>query len=153
LYSDPNDPRRNLTDLLFTQYIGSMRGFNWNKLSGNNFVLFNAELRMPLLKYFYKSSITSNFFRNLQFVLFTDVGAAWTGVSPFNRENALNTVEISKTPFVAKVSNFKNPFLIGYGAGIRTLLLGYYAKLDVGWGLEDKEMLPATVYFTLGYDF
>lgn len=153
LYADPNDPRRNLTDLLFTQYIGSMRGFNWNKLSGNNFVLFNAELRMPLLKYFYKSSITSNFFRNLQFVLFTDVGAAWTGVSPFNRENALNTVEISKTPFVAKVSNFKNPFLIGYGAGIRTLLLGYYAKLDVGWGLEDKEMLPATVYFTLGYDF
>ncbi|TAH21160.1 MAG: translocation protein TolB [Cytophagales bacterium] len=153
LYSDPNDPRKDLTDLLFTQYIGSMRGFNWNKLSGNNFVLFNAELRMPLLKYFYKSSITSNFFRNLQFVLFTDVGAAWTGVSPFNRDNALNTVEINKTPFLIKVSNFKNPFLIGYGAGIRTLLLGYYAKLDVGWGLEDETTRPATVYFTLGYDF
>jgi len=153
LYSDPNDPRRDLTDLLFTQYIGSMRGFNWNKLSGNNFVLFNAELRMPLLKYFYKSSITSNFFRNLQFVLFTDVGAAWTGVSPFNRDNALNTVEINKTPFLIKVSNFKNPFLVGYGAGIRTLLLGYYAKLDVGWGLEDQTTRPATIYFTLGYDF
>jgi Tol biopolymer transport system component len=153
LYIDPNDPRRDLTDLLFTQYIGSMRGFNWNKLSGNNFVLFNAELRMPLLKYFYKSSITSNFFRNLQFVLFTDVGASWTGVSPFNRENALNTIEIRQTPFVAKVSNFKNPFLIGYGAGIRTLLLGYYAKFDVGWGLEDQVVRPATFYFTLGYDF
>jgi Tol biopolymer transport system component len=153
LYVDPNEPSKDLSDLLFTQYIGSMRGFNWNKLSGNNFVLFNAELRMPLLKYFYKSSITSNFFRNLQFVVFTDVGAAWTGISPFNRENSLNTIEINRPPFVARVSNFKNPFLIGYGAGIRTLLLGYYAKFDVAWGFEDEAVRPATFYFTLGYDF
>jgi len=153
LFVDPNEPGKDLTDLLFTQYIGSMRGFNWNKLSGNNYVLFNAELRMPFLKYFYKSAVTSNFLRNLQFVAFTDVGAAWTGISPFNRENALNTNIISVPPFTAKVSNFKNPFLIGYGLGVRTLLLGYYAKFDVGWGIEDKAIIPPTFYFTLGYDF
>ncbi|MCU0391357.1 MAG: translocation protein TolB [Thermoflexibacter sp.] len=153
LYVDPNEPSKDLSNLLFTQYIGSMRGFNWNKLSGNNYVLFNAELRMPFLKYFYKSSMTSNFLRNLQFVAFTDVGAAWTGISPFNRENALNTTIIESTPFFAKVSNFKNPFLVGYGLGVRTLLLGYYAKFDVGWGFEDKTIVPPTFYFTLGYDF
>jgi outer membrane translocation and assembly module TamA len=120
--------------------------------------LLNGELRFPLLKYFYKGTITSNFFRSLQLVGFTDVGSAWTGVSPFNRENALNTetleaVDDSGNGFVARVKNFKNPFLVGYGAGIRTMLLGYYTKFDVAWGLEDNSRQDPMFYLTLGHDF
>jgi Tol biopolymer transport system component len=148
----------NNSDLLFHQFITPLRGFEWNALYGNNFMLFNAELRFPLLKYFYKGTITSNFFRNLQLVGFTDVGSAWTGLSPFNRENALNTENITRVDqdgfgWRARVQNFKNPFLMGYGAGIRTMLTGIYTKLDVAWGVEDKLIRKPRYYLTFGYDF
>ncbi|MCU0352542.1 MAG: hypothetical protein MUD08_02195 [Cytophagales bacterium] len=154
-----NDPlalrqRFDNRDLLFNEFATNMRGFPFNKLSGNSFVLLNAELRLPLVRYFYRGPITSNFFKNLQFVGFTDVGTAWTGASPFSRQNSLNTTVRDNGTFRAQVTNFKNPFLIGYGAGARTLLFGYYFKFDVAWGVEDFTVTPRpTYYLTLGYDF
>ena len=154
-----NDPlalrqRFDNRDLLFNEFATNMRGFPFNKLSGNSFVLFNAELRLPLVRYFYRGPITSNFFKNLQFVGFTDVGTAWTGASPFSRQNSLNTTVRGNGTFRAQVTNFKNPFLVGYGAGARTLLFGYYFKFDVAWGVEDFVVTPRpTYYLTLGYDF
>ncbi len=153
---DPNTPEQDYSDLLFVPYITNLRGFNYNKLFGNNYILWNIEFRLPLLKYFYKSSITSNFFRNLQLVAFADAGAAWTGLSPFKRENALNTFEGQEGPFTYQVSTFKNPFLAGTGFGARTIILGYYVKLDVAWSIEDKAVNPIgspQYYLSLGYDF
>ncbi len=154
LYFDSSQPEKDYSDLLFVQYATNLRGFNHNKLFGNNYILANFEARMPLLKYFHKSALTSSFFRNLQFILFSDIGASWTGVSPFNRENALNTVEIEVRPFKAKVSNFKNPFLIGFGWGLRsTVILGFYTKFDMAWGIDDGDVGGAKNYLSLGYDF
>ncbi len=142
-------------DLLFNEFVTNLRGFNFNKLSGRTYVLFNGELRFPIVKYFYRGPITSNFFKNFQFVGFTDVGTAWTGRGPFSRQNSLNTVPIGggTNPFKAMVTNFKNPFLAGYGLGARTLLLGYYVKFDVAWGVEDYVVTSPKYYLTLGYDF
>jgi hypothetical protein len=142
-------------DLLFSEFVTNLRGFNYNKLSGRTYVLFNGELRFPIVKYFYRGPITSNFFKNFQFVGFADVGTAWTGRGPFSRQNSLNTVPIGggTNPFRATVTNFKNPFLAGYGLGARTLLLGYYVKFDVAWGIEDYVVTSPKYYLTLGYDF
>lgn len=142
-------------DQLFMEFVTPLRGFNYNKLFGNNFGLFNAEFRFPIVKYFYRGPITSNFFKNLQLVAFTDIGAAWTGKGPFSRQNSLNTrIEGGdNNPFRATVTNFKNPFLSGHGAGIRTLLLGYYLKFDVAWGVEDFVVSGPKYYLTFGYDF
>jgi hypothetical protein len=142
-------------DLLFVEFVTPLRGFNYNKLFGNKFLLFNAEFRFPIIKYFYRGPITSNFFKNLQLVAFTDIGAAWTGKGPFSRQNSLNTIIKGGegNPFEASVTNFKNPFLSGHGAGIRTLLLGYYVKFDVAWGVEDFVMSGPKYYLTFGYDF
>jgi Tol biopolymer transport system component len=142
-------------DILFNEFVTNLRGFNFNKLSGNTYLLFNGELRFPIVKYFYRGPITSNFFKNFQFVGFADVGAAWTGRGPFSRQNSLNTVLIGggNNPFRATVTNFKNPFLAGYGLGARTLLLGYYVKFDVAWGVEDYVVTSPKYYLTLGYDF
>jgi len=148
-----NNSSQDMSDLLFSQFVTSLRGFNLNKWNGENYMLFNAELRFPILKYFYRKTITSNFFRNLQLIAFTDVGSSWTGLSPFNKENALNTETVVDGSFTAEVSNFKNPFLVGYGVGARTMLLGYYTKFDIAWGVEDKERLPAKFYLTIGHDF
>lgn len=143
-------------DLFFTNFVTPMRGFNYNKLSGNSHLLLNAELRLPLVRYLYRGPITSNFLRNFQLVAFTDVGTAWRGdQGPFSRQNSLNTEFLggNGSPFSATVTNFKNPYLIGYGAGVRTLFLGYFTKFDVAWGMEDRTVRPPAFYLTLGADF
>lgn len=147
---------RDLRDILFYDFAGNLRGFNFAKLYGTSHLLTNLELRLPLAQYVSKGSLTSNFLRNLQFVGFTDVGTAWYGSKgPFNRQNSLNTEILGggQNPFRATVTNFKNPFLVGYGFGVRTTILGYFVKADYAWGLEDKEVNPPKLYLSLGYDF
>ncbi|WP_229236306.1 hypothetical protein [Emticicia sp. TH156] len=148
----PND----LRDILFFDYAGNLRGFNFAKLFGTSHLLTNFELRLPLAQYFSKGSFSSSFLRNMQFVGFSDIGTAWYGSKgPFNRQNSLNTEQIGggANPFSAQVTNFKNPFLIGYGAGVRTTILGYFVKADYAWGLEDAEVGKPKFYLSLGYDF
>ena len=147
---------RDLRDILFYDFAGNLRGFNFAKLYGTSHLLTNFELRLPLAQYFSKGSISSNFLRNMQFVGFSDIGTAWYGSKgPFNRQNSLNTEIIGggQNPFRATVTNFKNPFLVGYGVGVRTTILGYFVKADYAWGLEDKEVNKPKLYLSLGYDF
>ncbi len=148
--------REDNRDIFFLDFVAPLRGFRQGKLTGNSHVLFNAELRLPLVKFLYRGNVASNFLRNLQLVAFSDIGTAWTGKGPFSRQNNLNTVIIGadgKIPFRATVTNFKNPFLIGYGVGARTMLLGYYVKFDYGWGIENNVVNKPIAYLTLGYDF
>ncbi|NJO01536.1 MAG: hypothetical protein HC880_07470 [Bacteroidia bacterium] len=143
-------------NLLFNEFVTNLRGFNYNRLAGENFFLVNAELRFPIIKYLFGRRINSNFLKNLQLVGFYDIGSAWTGISPFNRENSLNTRNVGndQSPFIAVVKDFTNPWLSGYGAGLRTVLLGYYLKVDVAWAIEDFIVADKPkFYFTFGYDF
>jgi WD40 repeat protein len=156
----PNDPLvltdfTNNEDLLFLRFVTSLRGFNYNTIVGSKYMLFNGELRIPLVRYLYRGTITSNFFRNFQLIGFTDIGSAWSGNNPFNKDNNINKriINDGQGTFVATVTNYKNPFLIGYGLGARTLFLGYYVKFDVGWGIIDYQQQKPRYYITLGYDF
>ena len=143
------------SNLLFTDFITNLRGFRYNELNGNNALLINAELRFPVIRYFYRGPIASNFLRNLLLVGFYDLGSAWTGKSPFATENSVNTQVIKNdgSPFQARILNFKNPWLQSYGGGIRTVLLGYYVKFDVAYPIEDYEVTGPKYYVSLGYDF
>ncbi len=147
---------RNYSDLLFTPYLMPLRGFNYNRLSGDGAFLANLEFRIPVLNYLSHGNITSNFIRNLQFIGFFDIGTAWNGLNPFSRDNALNFTEFSVVgnPFYAKVYNFKNPFLMGYGAGMRTMVLGFYLRGDLAWGIEDNVIASKPMfYLSFGHDF
>ena len=150
------EPLFDNSNLLFVEFVTNLRGYNYNKVSGQNYFLSNLELRFPIIKYLFGKRINSNFLQNLQLVGFYDVGSAWTGISPFNRESALNTRKIghSETTFEAIVQDFKNRWLAGYGVGIRTVLLGYYLKGDLAWAVEDFIVAPKPkFYLTFGYDF
>lgn len=145
---DPN------MDIMLTRFVTNMRGFRYNTQSGTSYLLGSVELRLPIIKYFYSGTVTSTFFRNLQLTGFFDMGAAWTGKSPFSTNNSLNTKTITSPPsFSAEVTNYRNPFIVGYGFGARTLLLGYYVKLDVSWGIQDGQRLNTRYFITVGYDF
>ena len=147
-------PNVDNSNILFTEFV-DLRGFNYNKFNGTDVLTFTAELRFPVIRYFYQGPIASNFFRNLEFIGFYDIGSAWTGPSPFQEENSINTEVIEDGgPFIAEIKNFKDPWLMSYGAGIRTVLLGYYLKFDVAYPIEDRIVADdPRFYFTLGYDF
>ena len=143
-------------DQIFNQeFVTNLRGFDYGARNGPRYVLFNSELRIPIVQYFARRPIYSGFFRNLQLTGFADAGTAYSGTNPFSTDNSANT-EIrggSGNYFSATVTNFSNPFLIGYGVGARTTLLGFYGKVDVAWGQEDYVTNGPKFYFTLGYDF
>ena len=143
------------SDLLFLEYATNLRGFKYNKLYGSNFLLFNFELRLPVAKLLHKGPISSKFLRNLQGITFYDIGTAWNGVGPFSQNNSINTQVIAteNNPFGATVINYRNPFLSGYGLGLRSILWGYYVKLDVAWGVENYVVQSPKIYFTFGHDF
>jgi hypothetical protein len=141
------------TDWLFNPYVTNLRGFKYNDIYGSSFLLFNGELRVPIVKYFYRGPINSNFWRNLQLTAFTDIGTSWTGLGPFNPNNSLNTKTITEGNFTINVKSYENPFLTGYGFGARTLVLGYYLKFDMAWGRRNGFTNDPRYYFTFGYDF
>jgi hypothetical protein len=137
------------------EFVTNLRGFNYSARSGPRYVLFNSELRIPIVQYFARRPIYSGFFRNLQLTGFADAGTAYSGTNPFGLDNSANTEQVipSGNYFSATVINFRNPFLVGYGVGARTTLLGFYGKMDVAWGQEDYKTKGPKFYFTLGYDF
>jgi len=132
----------------------NLRGFSQNIRRGTNFAVFNSELRLPLFKFFIRRPIKSSFIRNFQLVSFADIGTAWNGLNPWDKENSINKEIITEGPI--KVTVFKNtePLVAGYGFGLRTTMLGYFIRADWAWGVEDwvsndKYMF----YLSLSLDF
>ncbi len=148
----PEVSREN-NNLYFLEFVTPMRGFDYNTFHGSNVLVANAELRFPVVRYFYNGPISSSFLANFQLVGFFDIGSAWTGVSPFNPDNGISIVRIEDQNFVAEVQTFKNPWLMGAGGGIRTVLLGYFIKMDLAWPVGDVDDTSSRFYFTLGHDF
>jgi len=140
-------------DVFMSEFIAPLRGFALNKLSGNSHLLLNVELRMPVSSLL--SLESSSFLHSVQLVGFTDVGTAWSGSSPFAKTNGFNTnIYGGKTnPFLATVTDYRNPFLVGYGGGVRANIFGYFVKFDYAFGLENKEVKSPVTYLSLGYDF
>jgi hypothetical protein len=150
-------PAGDFRDILFYNFPGQLRGFDFARLFGNNHILSNFELRGYLAEYFPRSSMSSTFLRSLQVVAFYDIGTAWNGnKGPFSRQNSLNTILIGTdgiSPFFAEVTNFKNPFLMGTGIGLRTTVLGVFVKADYAIGKEDKNFAEPKLYISIGKDF
>lgn len=144
--------RRN-QNILFHEFVTDLRGYVYNRMSGQDVLLANAEIRLPITKFLTNEYVKSNFFRNLKFVGFYDIGAAWTGVSPLKKENSINTKTFEQSNFILTLKNFRFPWLMSYGAGVRTTLLGYYVKFDVGIPLQEFDDSKRTFHLSLGYDF
>ncbi len=136
----------------------NMRGFSRNIRNGTSNVVFNAELRVPIVKYLSSKPLISSFWRNFELVGFFDAGTAWHGVNPFRKDNPLNTIVLPKdnnknTPVVLTVNYFKDPIVASYGFGARVLLFGYTVRADYGWGIETREIQKPMLHLALGADF
>ncbi len=141
--------------LLFSDFSTNLRGFGYNKMNGRNYLLLNTEVRVPIIRVLYSGPISSSFFRNLQFNAFYEAGSAWNGKHPFGRDNSINTRNVGKpgNVFTAKVTNYQNPFLTSYGFGFRSMMFGYYLKVDLGWGIKNYLVQKPKLQVSLDYDF
>ncbi|MFA9213118.1 MAG: hypothetical protein ACEQSR_04635 [Candidatus Methylacidiphilales bacterium] len=139
---------------VFQALAANLRGFEQNIRNGNNFVLLNTEIRIPLFQYAFNRPLRSEFLNNFQIIPFFDMGTAWIGNNPYGDENTFNQKTINITPVLARVTNVRDPLVAGFGGGLRTKLLGYFIRFDTAWGIQDAEVASKPIYyFALGLDF
>ena len=131
----------------------NMRGFTQNIRNGNNFVLFNSEIRWPFIRYFAGHPLRSNFLNSLQVVGFGDIGTAWSGKSPWSGENAYDTEVITSGPVTVTLDSNREPIVAGFGAGARAQIMGYFIRADWAWGIENNYILPRIFYLSFSLDF
>ncbi len=131
----------------------NMRGFPQNARNGTNFTVLNNEIRFPIVKYLINRPVSNDFINNFQIIAFADAGAAWSGASPFSKENAYNTQTITRNPVSVIINKNRPPVIFGYGLGIRSRLWGYFFRLDWAYGVEYDVIHPRIIYLSLGQDF
>lgn len=134
----------------------NMRGFFQNTRNGNNFGVINSELRIPVFRYLLNRPLRSDFFANFQVVPFFDFGTAWNGAAPYAPENAINNQIITSGPgssLTIVLNKQRDPFVMGYGMGLRSRVFGYFLRVDWAYGIEDRIILPRVFYFSIGTDF
>ncbi|NQV53977.1 MAG: PD40 domain-containing protein [Flavobacteriales bacterium] len=137
----------------FQSIATNMRGFVQNARNGNNFAVFNSELRWPVVRYFTNKPLKSEFLSTLQIIGFADVGTAWTGATPYSEENTFNRIEESNGSITVIYENQSDPLIGGVGMGLRAKIWGYFVRFDHAWGIENGLFLESMVHLSLGLDF
>lgn len=150
---DNSVPINNREKYAYQTLATNMRGFTQNIRNGNNFAVFNSEIRWPIIRYFVNRPMSSAFLSNFQLVGFFDIGSAWTGLTPYSGENAYDDQVIENGPITVTIDSNREPIVAGYGYGIRTQILGYFVRLDWAYGIENKVILPRIFYLSLSLDF
>lgn len=139
----------------FQALVNNLRGYPQNSRRGNSFGLINAEIRVPVLTSILKRPIQSAFLKNLQIVGFADAGSAWNGWAP-NAPDANDYIFSSPSnqspQFIIALPSPDYGLAMGYGAGLRTMLFGYFIRLDAAWNIEQKDKKPMWM-LSIGTDF
>lgn len=133
----------------------NMRGFSQNIRNGTSFFLFSTELRIPFVHLVMGRRVSSSFLNSMQGVIFTDIGTAWTGTTPYSEENCLYTRYVTSGNITAMIKRQVDPFVIGFGGGLRCSLLGYFFRFDYAWGAENFKIKDkkGMFLFSIGTDF
>jgi hypothetical protein len=131
----------------------NMRGFPQNVANGNNAVVINSEFRFPVFSTLINRPINNAFIRNFQLIQFIDLGSAWNGAY----DKITRPEVVYNNPDNSVIARFKaggiGPFVGGYGFGARSMLLGYFLRLDVGWEMNGFFRGEPMLHFAMGLDF
>ena len=137
--------------------VTNLRGLPQNIRNGNNYLLLNSELRVPIFSLIAKKPLKSAFLQDFQLVGFFDAGLAYNLANPFNKDNSLSKEVVNdpiRQPIVVTVNYYRNPFVFGAGAGVRTNILGYFVRVDAAWGHNGLEFAKKPMWhFSFSKDF
>ncbi|MDE3234986.1 MAG: hypothetical protein KGO81_03450 [Bacteroidota bacterium] len=153
-FNDINRPAPDQT-YAFQSLALNMRGYQQNVANGNNAVVINSELRLPVFTTFFNRPINNAFLRNFQLVQFFDLGTAWNGkYNGITRPSEVYGSASSNNPVVVRIdAGGLGPFAGGYGFGARSTLLGYFLRGDLAWPMKGIFKGSPIFYFSLGLDF
>ena len=129
----------------------NLRGYKQNVKNGNNVLLMNTELRLPVFATFIDQPIGSDFIRNFQITSFADIGTAWN--EKLSLKNDSYTTYGQPPVFVQVKNSNLGPFVGGYGFGARTTIAGYFLRLDAAWPMNGFFVGKPMWYVALGVDF
>ncbi|NND77525.1 MAG: hypothetical protein HKN39_05030 [Flavobacteriales bacterium] len=152
-FTDPPSPIATDQNYQYVTMGTPVRGFLMNVRNGNSFAVANAELRLPVFKYFLNRPLRSDLLENFQIIGFSDVGSAWTGPDPYSEENSFNTNVINNNPLTITLQGRNEPLVGGYGFGLRSRILGYFLRADWAWGIENGVVQSPVFYFSASLDF
>ena len=144
----------------------NLRGFRQNIANGNNAVVINSELRLPVFATLFNKPINNAFLRNFQLIQFFDLGSAWNGAygkikrptqvypddSQINGQDPNNPQYTPNLQVLVKAGGI-GPFAGGYGFGARSTLLGYFLRFDAGWQMNSFFNTKPVLNVSLGVDF
>ncbi len=150
-FNDANRPTENYT---YQSLAVNLRGFPQNAAHGNNAVVVNSEIRVPVFSTFFNKPINNAFLRNFQLVQFFDIGTAWAGsIKNIQRPQSVFAGD-QGNPFTVRLkAGGIGPFAGGYGFGARSTLLGYFIRADAAWEMNGIFKGKPSWYFAMGVDF
>ncbi|RBL94191.1 hypothetical protein DF182_11455 [Chitinophaga flava] len=148
-----NTPVNPNTNYAFQTLAENLRGYKQNAKNGNNVMLLNTELRLPVFATFINKPINSAFLRNFQVTTFMDIGTAWNEKLSFKDANYTNYNDNNGLVTTRIKEGFLGPFIGGYGFGSRTTIAGYFLRVDAGWPMVAFFRGSPIWYFGMGVDF
>lgn len=125
--------------LYFSQVVTPFRGYDYYAISGNKFIMANAEFRFPFIEYLAIRFPLPLVFSRVGGVLFTDIGSAWT-----------DTFRGTSTDGGFHLQDIR----MSFGYGLRANLGFVVLRFDQAWRTDLKTAgnRPA-YYFSLGADY
>jgi hypothetical protein len=129
----------------------NLRGFRQNIANGNNALVFNSEIRVPVFSTFLNRPINNAFLRNFQLVQFFDLGSAWNG--KYDKIERPSVPYANEDVVVRLKAGGIGPLAGGYGFGARSNLLGYFIRFDAAWQMNVFFQGKPQLYVALGLDF
>jgi hypothetical protein len=145
------DPRPEDPEYAYQSLAVNMRGFPQNVANGNNALVINSEFRFPVFATLINRPINNAFLRNFQIIQFTDLGTAWNGA--FSKIERPQSVYGSPPVQVTVKAGGIGPLVGGYGFGVRSMLLGYFLRLDAAWEMNVLFKGKPYLHFAMGVDF
>lgn len=150
---NPNTPVSNKASYAYQTLAVNLRGYKQNAKNGNNVMLLNTELRLPVFSTFINKPINSAFLRNFQVTTFLDIGTAWYEKLTFKDSNYGTYTNGTGDVTTRIKEGFLGPFVGGYGFGARTTIAGYFLRADAGWPAVAFFRGSPIWYFGMGVDF
>lgn len=150
-FYDENRPTDNYA---YQSLAVNVRGFKQNIANGNNAIVINSEIRLPVFPTFLNKPINNAFLRNFQLVQFFDLGTAWAGdLKAIRRPQVIYSTNDPNAPTVRLRAGGLGPLAGGYGFGARSTLLGYFIRVDAAWEMNGFFLGKPMWYFAMGFDF
>ncbi|HEX8298143.1 MAG TPA: BamA/TamA family outer membrane protein [Rubricoccaceae bacterium] len=132
-------------DFVFATPVLPLRGFGFNEAAGDRFALANAEVRLPLLAALVPGTLPLPALTRLQAAAFLDAGIIAEG-----RIDVFQTPTDSAGTALPRVLD---DVLVGAGAGLRTVVLGYPLRIDWAAPFDGRRFGDVRVYASVGLDF